>query len=298
MSNRAPLAITLAVLAALIWAGNFIIARNVYERIGPVSLAFYRWAFATIIILPFAWKHLRKEWPSIIGSLHYLFWAALTGIALFNTFVYVGAHHTTAINLALLGTTFSPIVATILAAMFLKERINWQKLIGLLLCIAGVVYLLCKGDLRNLSAFHFSVGDLWVLAGGFCFAVYNTMVKKKPVAISPVNFLFVIFFLGTILLLPFYIWENSTQPPTEWDGTVIFSIAYLSIGASVICFMIWNKSISLIGASRTILFGNLIPVFSTLGSVMFLGEKFLLIHLISMIIVFSGILVANLQEKK
>jgi drug/metabolite transporter (DMT)-like permease len=263
-----------------------------------VSLAFYRWLFATLIILPFAWKYIKVEWPAIRKSWHYLFWAALTGIALFNTFVYVGAHYTTAINLALIGTTSSPIIATILAAIFLKERIGWQKLTGLILCIVGVLYLLCKGDITQLSSFRFSVGDLWVLAGGFCFAVYNTMVKKKPSNISPINFLFTIFFMGALIILPFFIWEASKEESIVWDSTVVFSIAYLAIGASVISFILWNKSIGRIGAARTILFGNLIPIFSTLGSVIFLQEKFLVIHLVSMIIVFSGILVANLPGKK
>lgn len=298
MQNRAPLAITFAVLAAIIWAGNFIIARNVYSRIGPVSLAFYRWSFATVIMLPFAWKFLRAEWQAVKRSWHYLFWAALTGIALFNTFVYVGAHYTTAINLALIGTTSSPIIATVLAAVFLKERIGWQKLVGLILCITGVLYLLSKGDFAHLSSFKFSTGDLWVLAGGFCFAVYNTLVKKKPLTISPTNFLFSIFLIGTVILFPFFLIESSKGEVVKWDSAVVFSIAYLSIGASVICFLMWNKSIAWIGAARTILFGNLIPIFSTLGSVIFLGEKFMTIHLVSMIIVFSGILVANLPQKK
>src|ERR1044072_4621428 len=94
--------IGLAVLAAVIWSGNFIIARGVIRQIPPVSLNFYRWLLASIIISPCAIRQFKNEWPVVKSSLHYLFWVALTGIALFNTFVYIGAHYTTAINLALI----------------------------------------------------------------------------------------------------------------------------------------------------------------------------------------------------
>lgn len=287
--------ISLAVLAAFIWSGNFIIARKVIKDIPPVSLAFYRWLLASVIILPFAIRQFKKEWLAVRQSWHYLFWASLTGVALFNTFVYVGAHYTSAINLTLIGTTTSPIVATILARIFLKEQIGWMKLAGLIFCIAGVLFLLSKGNFENLLSLKFSTGDLWVLAAAFCFAIYNTLVKKKPSSISPVNFLFIIFSLGTILLFPFYWWETGKTAPVIWDTDLFLSILYLGLGASVICFWIWNIAITRIGAARTILFGNLIPIFGIMGSVIFLKERFTVYHIISMAIVFTGILLANIR---
>src|SRR5262245_48211678 len=114
--------IGLALLAVLIWSGNFVIARKVYKQIPPISLAFYRWLLASVIITPFAFNQFRKEWVAIRKSFWYLFWSALFGITLFNTLLYVGAHHSTAINLVLISATSSPIIATILAVIFLKEQ--------------------------------------------------------------------------------------------------------------------------------------------------------------------------------
>lgn len=188
--------IGLAVLATLIWSGNFVVARAVNKEIPPISLNFYRWLTAAIIIFPFAIKQFKTEWKIIRQSWHYLFWISLTGVALFNTFVYIGAHYTSAINLALIGTTSSPIMSVIFARIFLKEKIGWMKMAGMILCIVGVLFLLSKGNFQNLLSLHFSTGDLWMLLAAFCFAVYNTMVKKKPVSLSSINFLFVIFSLG------------------------------------------------------------------------------------------------------
>jgi len=289
------LGISFAVLAAFIWSGNFIIARKLYPQIPPIALAFYRWVLASIIIFPFAIKQFRSEWPLVRRSWHYLFWVSLTGVALFNTFVYIGAHYTSAINLALIGTTSSPVMSIIMARIFLKEPIGWMKLAGLIFCIIGVLFLLSAGDFQNLLGHKYSTGDLWVLVAAFCFAIYNTLVKKKPVSISPTNFLFVAFSFGTIMLLPFYIWEISRTAPVIWNSDLVLAIVYLGLGASVICFLIWNMAINKLGAGRTALFGNLIPIFSSIEAVLLLHEQFTWVHIASMLLVFTGILLANLR---
>ena len=121
-NNHIVQGILLAIAATLLWSGNFIISRAVNADIGPISLAFYRWLTATINIAPFAWKKIKVEKNLVLANKRYLFFVSLTGIALFNTFVYIAGHTTSAINMALIGTTSSPIFATLLAFIFLKEN--------------------------------------------------------------------------------------------------------------------------------------------------------------------------------
>ena len=296
-SKNIYIGVGLAVLAAFIWSGNFIIAKGVNKEIPPISLNFYRWLIASLIILPFAIKQFRSQWKHVRQSGHYLFWVSLTGVALFNTFVYIGAHYTSAINLALIGTTSSPIMSIVFARIFLKEKIGWMKLAGMILCIIGVLFLLSNGNFQNLLSLHFSTGDLWMLLAAFCFAVYNTLVKKKPAGISPINFLFVIFSFGTLMVLPFFIWEFTRSAPVLWNNHLILSILYLGLAASVICFLIWNIAIGKLGAGRTALFGNLIPVFSSIEAAIILHEDFNAVHITSMVIIFAGILLANLRHQ-
>src|SRR5512147_475460 len=94
----------LAVLATLIWSGNFVIARGVIKTIPPVTLAFYRWLLATIIILPFVWKYFTAEFKIVRQHFLFFLFAAITGISMFNTFVYIAGHYSSAINMAILGT--------------------------------------------------------------------------------------------------------------------------------------------------------------------------------------------------
>ncbi len=288
--------IAFAVITTIIWSGNFIIARGLYKQIPPVSLAFYRWLLASLIIFFLGYKNFIAEKTFVLKNLKYFFWVALLGITLFNTFIYVAGHTTSAINLALIGTTAAPIFAIIISAIFLNETITPLRFTGLLFCIAGVVVLLSKGSMNTLLAFRFTAGDIWTLLSAFVFSIYTVLVKKKPATISPLTFLFVVFIGGTLLLLPFFITEKLLTQPIKWDSHLLGSILYLGIGASVISFFCWNAAIARIGSVRTALFGNLIPVFSTMEAVWLLGETISVVHIISGALVITGLVLANLKK--
>jgi drug/metabolite transporter (DMT)-like permease len=286
--------IGLAILAAIIWSGNFVIARGVYKEIPPIALGFYRWTTASILILPISFKYLKKDFPLLLKSWKLVLIAAVTGISMFNTFIYIGSHYTSAINLALIGNTVSPIVSVILAAIFLKEKISGLKTAGIVLCVFGILFLLMKGNFKNLLNMQFSAGDGWMVLAALSFSIYTIMARKKPAEISFLGFLSATFIAGTLMLFPFYLWEAHYET-FAWSGKLIYAMLYLGLGTSIISFFSWNYSIKQIGASRTALFGNLIPIFSSIEAVIFLHEPFTMIHLISMLLVFAGLLLANLK---
>ncbi|MBY0478498.1 MAG: DMT family transporter [Chitinophagaceae bacterium] len=287
------LGILLAVAATIIWSGNFIVARAVMHTIPPITLAFYRWATAVIILTPIAWKHIKPAWQTVKENKVYFFWTGLTGVSLFNTFVYIAGHSSTAINLALIGTTSSPIMSVILASIFLKEPISWRRLTGMLLCVTGILFLLSKGSVQNLLHLQFNKGDAWVLLGALSFAIYNIFTRKRPAAISALGFLFFVFLIGAVLLFPAFLVETAYTSPVHWNVQILSVILYLGLGTSVIAFLFWNRSIKELGAGRTALFGNLIPIFSTMEAVVILGEKISYIHVVSFVLIISGLAIDN-----
>jgi drug/metabolite transporter (DMT)-like permease len=290
--------ILLALIAVIVWGGNFVIARGVSNQISPIALAFYRWSLATIILLPIAWKQFRCELPIIRLHIPNLLFAALFGITLFNTLVYVAGHYTTAINLALIGTTSSPIMSTLLAYFFLKEKPGGLRIVGMLFCITGILWLLSGGSWHNLRNFHFSKGDVWILGGAFCFAVYNILFRKKSPNISPYAYLFTVFAAGSLFLFPAWLIEKQQVAAIEWTPALLGTILYLGAGTSVISFLCWNASMERIGIGRTVLFGNLIPIISSYEAVVFLGEKLTPQHWISGIWVTIGLILANIQYSR
>ncbi|HET9280034.1 MAG TPA: DMT family transporter, partial [Flavitalea sp.] len=131
--------IVFAILATIIWSGNFIVARGVINQIPPFSLAFYRWLTASLIIFPLAVRKFQAEKTIVIKNWKYFFWVSLTGITFFNTLIYIAGHYASAINLALIGTTSSPVFAVVLAAIFLKDRIKPLRIFGMVICISGII---------------------------------------------------------------------------------------------------------------------------------------------------------------
>lgn len=282
-----------ALLATLLWSGNFIVARGVIHQVPPITLAFCRWAAATILLCPIAWKKIKADWILLRRHFSYLLGTALSGIAIFNTLVYVAGHHTPAINLALIGTSSAPVFSLLLAAIFLKEKISGARLIGMLVCFIGILLLISKGSWLTLRNFRFAPGDIWALCGAFSFAVYTIQVRRKPSALQSLSFLWAIFALGTLMLLPPFIWERVHMKPIQWTPALSAVILYLGLGASVTAFLIWNLAIARLGAGRTALFGNLIPLFSTIEAVLILDEPVRGIHLLSGTVILTGLVIAN-----
>src|SRR6201995_2497481 len=89
-------------ITALCWAGNAIVGRLAAGHIPPVTLSFLRWSLAFLIVLPFAWKHLRSDWGVIRTRLGTMIGLSITGIAAFNSLQYWSLEYTTALNTLLL----------------------------------------------------------------------------------------------------------------------------------------------------------------------------------------------------
>ena len=283
-----------ALLATILWSGNFIVARALHQRISPVSLAFFRWSVATIFLFPIALKSFVRDWKEIKKHLLHFSLAAVTGVTLFNTFIYIAGKYSSATNLALIGTTAAPVFVLIISGLFLKQRIFANQILGALLCITGILLLLTKGNLKALQHFRFSSGDIWIFSAALAFAIYTVLVRKKPKEISSMSFLFTVFLIGTLFLLPIFL-LNTGAKSFQWDGSIILTFLYLGLGASVAAFLLWNGSIKKIGPARTALFGNLIPVFSTIEASILLNEKFNSVTLISLVVIIAGLIVANLN---
>jgi drug/metabolite transporter (DMT)-like permease len=296
--NKIYTGIAFAVIACIIWSGNFIAARAVINDVPPISLAFFRWSIATVLMLPFALKKFKQEKKLVFANKQYFLWTSLFGVTIFNTFLYIAAHTTSAINMALIGTCSSPVFSVFLAALFLKERVTPLRVIGMMIMLTGIIFLLVKGSWDRLTTFHFTTGDLWVLGAAIFFAGYNVMVRKKPKEMSPMVFLLTTFFTGSLLLLPFYLWEVNNSAPIEWTANLFYVVLYLGLGTSVIAFLLWNASIAMLGAARTALFGNLIPLFSSLEAVWLLNEEVTTFHLVSGLIIVAGLIIANLKIKR
>src|SRR5215475_7855120 len=160
------------------WAGNAIVGRLAAGHIPPVTLGFLRWFIAFLLVLPFAWKHLKRDWPAIRGKLGIMILISIVGIGMFNTLQYWALEYTTALNTLLLQSA-GPLIVAIWSLILLGVRLTLAQAIGVLLSLFGVLIILMHGDLTALSNISFNRGDLIFLFAMVVFSLYSVLTLKR-----------------------------------------------------------------------------------------------------------------------
>lgn len=281
-----------ALLATLLWSVNMVIASGIKGHIPPIGLAFWRWTIACIVLAPFALKSAIENWTIIKKNIRYLMLTAVLGITIFNTLIYFAGKTTSAVNLSLIAISI-PLFIVALSRIIFKEKVSNLKIVGIATIITGVLVLITKGSLQALLHINFTIGDLLMLVACFFFAYYTILVRQKPKELAPKVFLFSVFVLGVIFLLPFYLWEHFFYKKVIFDTTTILATSYVGIFASLVSYYLWNEAIRLIGTSKTAVIYYLIPVFSGILAYVFLGQAIVITQIISMGIIITGLLITN-----
>ena len=291
MSNQTK-GVLFALLATFLWSVNMVIASGVKGHIPPVGLAFWRWTIACIVLAPFAIKTTFLNLKIVKKHFWYLTVTAVLGISIFNTLIYFAGKTTSAVNLSLIAISI-PLFIIAISRIIFKEKVSNLRILGILTIIIGVFVLITKGSLDALLNINFTIGDLLMLLACFFFACYTLLVRKKPEELDSKVFLFTVFVIGTVLLLPFYIWEHSYYEKVRFDSKTILITTYVGIFASLVSFYLWNEAIALIGTSKTAVIYYLIPIFSGILAYFFLDQAIEFIQIISMVIIVMGLLITN-----
>lgn len=281
----------LLTIAPLCWAGNVVVARGIVDTFPPVSLAFWRWSIATLILLPFAWKQAANDWKAALDHWKIVVLLAVTGISVFNTLLYMAVQTTTAINAALIQTVM-PAVIIIFSRLIFNEKINLLKTMGVGLSMSGALMVIMRGQVSNAVQLAFVQGDLLMFLAIFFYALYSVFLKKRP-AMHPVSLLLYLMAAGSMGLLPFYLWEGINNGLAGLTTPVIFSILYFALFPSLIAYFCWNRGVELIGANRAGLFINLIPVFASFMAIVWLQESLAWFHFMGLLLVVLGMVLFN-----
>lgn len=281
----------LMLLPGLFWAGNAIVARSIAEHIPPIGLAFWRWTVAAVLIAPLAWPHLRRDVPQMARSWPVMLVLTALGISIFNTFLYVSAHTTTAINIVMLQTAM-PIVVVIATFLIFRETLTGWQAAGIAASLAGALTLISHGDPAVLMTLDFKRGDLWMLAAVVSYAVYTALLRLRP-PVQGLSFAFVTFALGATLLLPFYIAETVWVRPMPVSVESALAVGYVSIFASILAYLAFNRTVELLGANTAGLTVHLVPVFGTILAVLLLGEQLHAYNIVGIALIGCGLWLAT-----
>ena len=278
-------------ITALCWAGNAIVGRLAAGHIPPVTLSFLRWSFAFLIILPFAWKHLKRDWGAIRARLGMMVVLSVTGIGAFNTMQYWALEYTQALNTLLLQSA-GPLFVAMWSLALLGIRLTLAQAVGIVLSLCGVLMILLQGDLTTLKNIEFNRGDLIFILALLMFGLYSVLSLKRP-EIHGLSFVGFTFGAGAACLVPLWIWELFSRPVMEINTANLLSLFYVAVFPSTLAYLCFNRGVQLIGANRAAPFFHVVPVFGSAMAIVFLGERPQLFHIIGFALVLIGVFVAS-----
>lgn len=291
-TNNLSWAFILPVLAVLIWSMNIAVTRYVAEYISPVSISFYRWLIAFIILTPFM---LGKVWQQRqLVKEHWKQFAVLSafGMALYQGLAYTASHHTSATNMGIINA-FIPIFTIFVSLVILKEIPSRFAVIGSILSFIGLLYVMGQGDLKCLIQIGQHWGDIMMIFAVFFYAFYGVFLKKWQLKVPLLISLYVQIGFTLLYHLPFVLWTGFS-PLNEQN---LASVLYAGIFPSLIAPLVWMMAVQYIGPNRTSIFMNLMPVFTAIIAYFWLHEAWTIYHTIGGIIIVLGIVLAQKKHK-
>ena len=280
-------------LTSLFWAANIVLARYVAGHVPPMTLSCVRWIGAFLMLLPFAWPHLKRDWPALRAHLPLMLVLSATGFAFNNALSYWALQYTEALN-ALLIQSSAPLFVALWALLLFGVRLTLAQFAGIVISLAGVLVILLRGDLAALLTIHFNRGDLMFGGAVLSFGLYSALMTRRPKTHQLSLIAFTIG-AGAVLLLPFSAWEFSTGYTLKPDALTLATLAYVMIFPSTLSYLFFNRGIALIGPNRSAPFLHLVPVFGSAMAILLLGEQPRLFHLIGYALVLAGIVIASRQ---
>lgn len=287
----------LMVLTALFWSGAFITGKMAIVQFPPFALTFWRFFFALPFIFlilylrqPKAWLPKKEQWLPLI-------FLGIQGTFLYHALFFSSLKYTTAINDSLIGST-NPMVTTFLAMLFFHDKITPLRMTGVLLSFLGVFLTVTNGNWHEIARLQFNPGDLTMFVAVWCFAIYSLFCRKimQKYRLTPLSVTAYTFLVCTIFSVPFMLWEKPLNYLPHTTAVGWLSIIYMTIFSSVLGYLFQLIAIKKIGAPKSSIFINLVPVFTIILSILILGENFSLFKLISAGIIITGVYLTSRPE--
>ena len=284
-------------------AANFFYGTNVIavKQIAPhhiqaLGISFARIFFTAMLLTLLPLFNSKKE---RIEKKDYvlLMIAGLLGVTLNQTFSIMGIASTNPIHSSLLIMS-TPIIVTVLAAIFLKENFGGNKIIGLLLGLTGAFILIKSRATSGEAHPPTLLGDGLILAGSVCYSTYLILIRRVSKKYSPITILRFVFLFGALFSLPFSIKSFAMADWVAFSGWDWFSILYIVILGTLAANLLMNWGVQKWGPSKTGSFVYFQPVFGTLGAVLLMGEQFSLVKAIAGMLIVAGVWVTSMKFKK
>ena len=279
-------------LAVLIWSGNAIVCKLAAGTIEPGVIAFYRWLLAWLLVTPFMARTVWQQRQRIRPHLRQLMILALLGMMLNQSLGYYAAQSISAVNIGILNALI-PLLTVLLSLWLLRDTPTLGVATGSVLSFAGLLWLVGEGQPARLLAQGISQGDLLMMLSVFTYALYGVLLKRWSLPFSGWLMLYLQMSAALLWLLPDFLRSDS------WALTAdnLPLVLYAALPASLLGTLFWLQGVRHLGANRTAIFMNLLPLFTTGIAVLWLGERLQSYHLWGGSLTLLGVLLCQLWRQ-
>ena len=277
----------LLLLTTFFWGANTVFAKLAVGEISPMALVSLRWLGVVLVLAPFAYRSIARDWAALRARWPYLMSMGALGLAVFNGVFYWAAHHTSAINIGILQGVMPMFILLGTFGLY-RVRISLYQTFGVGITMLGVAVVGLEGDLDQLRTISFNWGDLLVLFACVLYAAYTIGLRRRPDT-GAVTLFFALASAAFLMSLPMLLTEVNlglTQPPTT-VGWVI--AALVTVFPSLLAQIFFIHGVQLIGPARAGIFLNLVPLFAVALAFFVLDERLQMHHLVALILVVAGI---------
>ncbi|MEL6501676.1 MAG: DMT family transporter [Cyanobacteria bacterium J06623_1] len=282
------------VLTMAIWGGAFVIGRVVAQNMSPFTAGLGRFAVASIFLWLLSLLNQEKLPRLNLRQACLVICLGFSGILAYNLFFFLGLKHISASRAGLI-IALNPVGITLASSIFFREKLTYLKLIGAATSLLGAGLIITEGNLREIFAQGIGFGELAMLGCVISWVIYSLIGKSAMRELSVLATTTYGIWVGTVLLLPFAIWEQNNRLP-QIDMPTGLGLAYLGILATVVAFNWYYEGIKTIGASKASIFINLVPMFTIAFGTIFLEESLTAISFLGGGLVILGVSLVNRQN--
>jgi drug/metabolite transporter (DMT)-like permease len=286
----------LLIFTTLIWGLHAVVARLAVGEASPMTLTLSRWIVCCAALGIMSRREIAAHWRALLPSWRYIALMGAFGLTGFNVLFYAAAHHTTAINIAIIQGTM-PALVLVGSFFFFRTRIRGLQFAGIAMSISGIGVIASRGDLAVLKSLAFNIGDVWMVIASLLYTGYTLALRNRPTAPA------IVFFAATatvagIVSLPLAAAEIVLGQFFWPTAKGIALIVFIGLFPSFISQITFIHAVERIGPARAGMFLNLVPVFGPLLAVLILGEPLSAHHAAALALVLGGIYVAEMLGRR
>lgn len=258
-------------LAVLFWAINFIFIKIALTEFNPLAFNGIRMTLASVVLVLFLF--VTKQGLGVAKKdIWKLVVLGIIGNTVYQLLFIHGINLTSASNTSII-MAMTPVSVALLSTLLKHEKVHWAAWLGIALSFIGFYLVIAEQPGTFVFSWENLRGDMLIFFGNLAWAVFTVFSKPFLGRITPLKWSSLTLAAGTLFYLPFCVPAFASQDFSRVSFKAWAILAFSGIFALAVCYVIWYASVKRVGNSKTVIYGNVTPVFTVIFAYFFIAER-------------------------